>query len=309
MNDIAERIAIYAASRITARLPGLIFREQRRGDTGLDAHLEITEDYPKMGKTIGLQLRSDEGSYLEHSARGYVCRGEMAHLAYWLQHSIPVLVMIYERQRDRILWEVADADTIEVDGQEWELVVPHDHVYGEEAVPAISELPCYSPYLSRLALDRPWMELLEAGRDILLEMDEWINRPSTRGTLRLCVTQLDGSREAVYDWSFQTDADMPHAFRLPALFPWADLSVDAEFYEERESERLAEPVAIRPWSVEAGEIAHFLLKLSLNELGRSFLVTERFLRRGDFPKTSFMGDIGTDYENGIKYRLHRNITQ
>jgi hypothetical protein len=304
---MAERIGIYAASRISAQLSDLIFREQRGGDTGLNAHLEIVEDYPRIGKTIGLQIRSDESAGLERSARGYVCRGEMPHLAYWLQHAIPVLVMIYERKNDRILWEFAGTETIEVDGAEWELVVPHDHVYGAEAVSAISELPCYSPYLSRLGLDRTWMELIEAGRDISVEMDEWVNRPSARGTLRLCVGNVDGSRESVYEWGFRTDPDLPHVFRLPALFPWANLSVDEEFYREKETNPVSDPSPIRPWSVEAGEIAHFLLRLSLNELGKSFLITERFLRRGEFPRTSIMGRINDVYEDSIKFRLHKKI--
>lgn len=305
MNDIAERIGIYAVSRVSARLPGVIFREQLSGDTGLNAHLEITEDYPRMGKVIGLQIRSDENSQLERSARGYLCRGDMSQLAYWLQHSIPVLVMIYEQKNDRILWQLAAADTIEIDGSHWELVVPHDHVYGEESVSLLSELPCYSPYLSRLALDKPWMEQIEAGRDLVLEMDEWINQPSARGTLRLAVGNADGSREAVYEWGFQTNADMPHALRLPVLFPWAELSVDENFYREKHAFAGSDDAPIRPWAVEAGEIAHFLLKLSLNELGRSFLVTERFLRRGDFPRPSIMGKIGDAYENSIKFRLYR----
>jgi hypothetical protein len=310
LNDMAERIGIYAASRISAQLSGLIFREQRSGDTGLNAHLEITEDFPKMGKSIGLQIRSDESAWMERGARGYVCRGEMSHLAYWLQHAIPVLVMIYERKNDRILWEFANADTIEVDGPSWELVIPNDQIYGLDAVAAISALPCYSPYLSRLALDRPWMELVEAGRDVVLELEEWINRPSARGTLRLCVCNIDGSREAVYDWMFQTDADMPYNLRLPSLFPWANLSIDEEFYREKilsgdQEADFSGLAPIRPWSIEAGEIARFQLKLSLNELGKAFLITERFLRRGEFPRPSIMGKIGDAYENSIKYKLHK----
>ena len=315
MNDTAERIGIYAVSRISALLPGLIFREQRSGDTGLNAHLEITEDFSKMGKSIGLQIRSDESARLERSARGYACRGEMPHLAYWLQHAIPVLVMIHEQKSGRVLWEFAGADTIEVDGQEWELVIPHDQTFGPEAVESIAALPCYSPYLSRLALDRPWMELIEAGRQIAIEMDEWINQPSAKGALKLCVCNPDGTRESVYDWTFHTDADMPYVFRLPALFPWANLAVDEEFYREKgvffdQEDPAAQLTPIRPWAVDAGEIARFLLNLSLNELGKSFLTTERFLRRGEFPRPSIMGGMGTIghlYENSIKYRLHKGI--
>ena len=142
---MAERIGIYAASRISALLPELIFREQRGGDTGLNAHLEIAEAYPKMGKVVGLQVRSEEGGSLERTARGYVCRGEMSHVAYWLQHSLPVLVMVYDAQRDRIHWESVSPETIEISGQNWELLVPYDQVYGPDSVGAIVDLPCYSP--------------------------------------------------------------------------------------------------------------------------------------------------------------------
>jgi hypothetical protein len=310
LNEVAGRIGVYTANRISAQLPGVIFREQRSGDTGLHAHLEITDRLPKMGKSIGLQIRSGEDERVERGARGYFCHGDIAHLTYWLQHSIPVLVMVYERETDRVLWEVANADTVDVDGRKWELLVPIDQAYGPEAVQSISALPCHSPYLARLALDRPWMELLETGA-LLLEIDEWINRPSARGSLRLCVCKADGTREAVYEWAFQIETDMPYSLRLPELFPWANLSVDEEFYRDKtpgETTDHPEDIdLIRPWTVEAGEVAKFALKLSLNELGRSFLMTERFLRRGEFPRPPVTRSMDKSYEEGIKYRLYNKL--
>jgi hypothetical protein len=124
---------------------------------------------------------------------------------------------------------------------------------------------------------------------------------------------------------------MPYVFRLPALFPWADLSVDEEFYRGKgalgaardagnpapegsdaeglnpEGRESAETAPIRPWTIEAGEVARFLLRLSLNELGKSFLAAERFLRRGEFPQPpdAARGGIGGIYENGLKYRLYK----
>jgi len=219
-------------------------------------------------------------------------------------------VMVHEREADRVLWEVASADTVDIDGQEWELIVPHDHVYGPEAVSAISALPCYSPYLARLALDKPWMELIETGVDLRLEIDEWINRPSARGSLRLCVRNSSGAHEAVYDWAFQINTDMPYTLRLPELFPWANLSVDEDFYQAKaptDVNTSSGPAPIRPWTVEAGEIAKFMLELSLNELGTSFLMVERFLRRGEFPRLSMTKNLDKSYEDGIKYRLFKKL--
>ncbi|MCR5346826.1 MAG: DUF4365 domain-containing protein [Fretibacterium sp.] len=298
------RLGIYAASRLTARIPGLIFREQRGGDTGLNAHLEVVEEYPKMGKMVGLQVRSDNGGEVERTARGYVCRGEMAHVAYWLQHSLPVIVMIYEQRQDHLLWESVSPETIEISGQHWELLVPFDQVYGEEAIDRIADLSCYSPYLARLALDRPWMQIIDMGRGILLEMDEWLNQPSERGSLRLSVLGENGETESVYEWPFQTNPDMPHIFRLASLFPWANIETDSAFYREKMGDDVL-PHSILPWTVEAGEIARFRLRLSLNDLGRSFLTTEQFLRRGEFPIMELSGGFGPEYEKGLKFQLYR----
>ena len=331
MPPAGERMGIYAASRLTARLrtgngtvPGLIFREQRGGDTGLNAHLEVVDEYPKMGKLVGLQVRSGTqtggldsafspyrefsspgGGSVERTARGYVCRGEMGHVAYWLQHSLPVLVMVYEPEKDQLVWEKVSPDTIEITEQHWELLVPYDQIYGEEAAQAIADLPCYSPYLARLAMDRPWMQLIDSGQEILLEMDEWLNQPSERGSLRLSVLDERGERESVYEWPFQTNPDMPHVFRLASLFPWAHIGADEAFYREKLGEEGASEGTLAPWIVEAGEIARFRLRLSLNELGRSFLTAERFLRRGEFPVSEPSGSFGADYEKGLKFQLYQ----
>ncbi|GHS95343.1 hypothetical protein AGMMS50276_10570 [Synergistales bacterium] len=320
MNDMTERLGLYAVGRMSAPLPQLLFREQFSGDTGLGAHLEVTEDFPKAGKTIGLQVRSDESTRLERSARGYIYRGEMSHLVYWLQHSVPVLVMIHEHESDKLLWEFVSANNVEVEGAEWEMVVPFDQIYNSDSAPTIAALPCYSPHLARLAIDKPWMDLIAEGKTLSLEVDEWINRPSARGRLRFCVSAKGGALDAVYDWAFQTDSDMPYSFRLSSLFPWANLCIDEEFYRNKGAyiDGLSESV-IRPWTVEAGEIARFMLKFSLNDLGNSFLNAERFLRRGDFPSAD--GDTGERenraaldtndawriYASGMKYRLYEDV--
>jgi hypothetical protein len=91
---------------------------------------------------------------------------------------------------------------------------------------------------------------------------------------------------------------------IPRLFPWADLDVDEDLYADKESElweveesiydseegrtimvgvgfeewrELRGLTGLRPYEVEAGELARWRLVLELNELGRSLLVVDGFL--------------------------------
>ena len=294
-NEI-KRLGIYTADRMTANMPGLIFRAQREGSTGLNAHLEIlTED---SSRVTGLRIYAPEEA--EKSARGYVCIGEMEKAAYWLQHSLPVVVMVYEHERNKILWEAVTTENLEISGSRWEIVVPYENEYGtEEAAHQISNLTCTSPYLARLAVDKSWIEFINGGGKIFLELDEWINQPTSRGNLRLC---LEGFENGIYQWPFSTSPDMPHVLRLPSLFPWASLEVDEDFYNERNSHS-PESGALVPYVIEAGEIARFRFKMSLNELGRAFLAVEPFTCLGVFPESSHNG-YGAEYESGLKFLLY-----
>ena len=298
-----NRMAVYAADRLSADMQGLIFRAQRDGGTGLNAHLEIInqENNNNAGRVVGLHICGTES--VGKTSRGYICSGETVTAAYWLQHSLPVIVMVYEHERDRILWENITPDNLEVTGSKWEITIPYDQVYDFNAAKIISNLTCTSPYLAHLALDRPWIELIAGGREIFLEMDEWINQPSSRGNLRLCVSGDDGG---IYQWPFQTTPDMPHVFRIPSLFPWAELSVDKDFYYER-NQKEPETGKLLPYSVEAGEIARFRFTLSLNNLGRAFLAAEPYICRGIFPDPKQPFKFGDDYEAGLKFMLYKRV--
>ncbi|MDR1741853.1 MAG: DUF4365 domain-containing protein [Synergistaceae bacterium] len=311
-----ERISLYSVGRASAELQGILFREQIGGDIGLNAHLDVLSDKRSAGngKPVGLCVLSDsaggrpgEGQLglsrptVERGARGYVCRGKGAHLAYWFQHSIPVIVMVHEMDSDRVLWESADGAEVEAsDGaladRTWKLVVPFDQVYGQDTVQVLKDLPCPSLNFARLAIDKPWMEFIEQGGRLVVETDEWINRPSSRGDLRLRLGRLGGDSNSIYEWSFRVDPDTPYVFRLPELFPWASMSIGGE------GTGIGDLSPIRPYIVDGGEIARFALELSLNDVGRAFLTTERFLRDGQAAAET-EGRIGEEYENGIKYRL------
>lgn len=298
MNN-TKRLGVYAADRLSAKISGLIFRAQRDDYTGLNAHLEILpENLNAPSRIAGLRICTSDQT--ERSSRGYVCTGDTEMAAYWLQHSLPVVLMVYEHEKDRILWEAVTTDNLEVSGKRWELVVPYDNDYNEEAASHIADMTCTSPYLARLALDKAWIELVYEGRELFLELDEWINQPEARGNLRLVLGGQDGG---IYQWPFQTSPDMPHIMRLPALFPWANLKVDENFYREKNLHD-PEPDALVPYVIESGEIARFRLKLELNALGRAFLAVDPYICRGNFPEVSMSSGYGSEYESGLKFMLY-----
>jgi len=86
-------------------------------------------------------------------------------------------------------------------------------------------------------------------------------------------------------------------------FPWADFSIDQDAYEESEDEAYTEECGhydkedgqyyyhesreewnsgrdsgvLRPYEIASGELALWRLEMSLNDVGRSFLLMDKFL--------------------------------
>ena len=293
MNAI-KRLGLYMASGITnTDMHGIIFREQRQGITGLNAHLELCD-----GRISGIRLCLS--SECEKSARGYICSGETEQAAYWIQHSLPVIFMVCEQERNRILYEPMNAETIEIAGSRYEILIPYDNVYASEASADIMNQTCTSPYLARLAVARTWMELIRNDRELFIELEEWINQPDTHGSLRLI---LNGSDGGVYQWPFIAKDNMPHVMCLPSLFPWANIRMDTEYYR---SVNLHDPESdsLLPYSIEGGEIAKFRFRLELNSLGHAFLAAEPFICRGIYPSRNRSVNYGREYESGLKYLLY-----
>ena len=310
-SDSVKKMGIYAASRLSSKIPGVIFRAQRDGGTGLNAHIEITlEGLNRTERIIGLRICSSFET--EKTARGYVCSGEAETAAYWLQHSLPVVIMVYENEeniinknsQDKILWEAVTPENLEISGNKWEVIVPYDQFYDENSIEKIANLNCTSPHLAKLAIDKAWIELIATDREIFIEMDEWINQPSSRGNLRLIVNSPNISESGIYQWPFNVSPDMPHIMKLPELFPWAALYVDENFYKERNSEVPQENI-LAPYVIEAGEIARFRLRMTLNVLGHAFLAAEPFICKGIFPEMKNLSGFGSEYEAGLKYQLFK----
>jgi hypothetical protein len=176
----------------------------------------------------------------------------------------------------------------------------------EHALGALAEGDEYTLRLNALRADSSWIVMLRDGGRVLLEVGEWINKTSGRGGLSLLGEPADGGKplERIREvYLGITD----YAEVLPLLFPWADLDVDEETYDEHEEQlwELEEGhydseegrvimvgstfhewrefrgfTGLRPYVIEAGELARWRLTMSINDIGRSFLALDEYLGHG-----------------------------
>jgi len=189
------------------------------------------------------------------------------------------------------------------------VLVPRANVLDASARDPLREAAEGDPYVLRireLQLARPWMERLQSGERLVVEIEEWVNKSSGRGSITLAIDREDGNKpDEIAAWSVMLPfAD--YATVVPRLLAWADVSLHEETYDEADYEhyeaecvrydheddryasedysewRAAQPFPeLRPYMNASGEVANWRLELTLSDLGRAFLLVDQFATHGD----------------------------
>jgi hypothetical protein len=98
-----ERIGLGAAEMEFSRW-GWIFREQTVADHGIDALLEPCTNGAASGKLIALQIKAGISYFREPVNNGWIYRGKKKHLQYWLQHCLPVILIMHNPDSGLSYW-------------------------------------------------------------------------------------------------------------------------------------------------------------------------------------------------------------
>lgn len=118
-----DRTGIYAvADKFTKA--GYIFREQSICDYGIDAQIELVEEENVTGNLIALQIKSGTSWFNEQDDIGFVYRGDRAHLNYWLEHSLPVLLVLHNPENQQTYWQAITISNVSLTGKAWKISVP-----------------------------------------------------------------------------------------------------------------------------------------------------------------------------------------
>jgi len=179
-----ERLGVAALDYFFSQ-HGWLFREQPTHDYGIDAHIEIVTGQRTTGKLIALQIKTGTSFFAEESDGGFIFRTDDRHIAYWIGHSMPVVVVLFNPNTQQAYWQFISKDSVETTGKGWKILVPKISMFDQpdQSLTALENLTQPEPYirrLNRLRIDRHWMELIAEGYDVRIEFEDWGNKSLPR---------------------------------------------------------------------------------------------------------------------------------
>ncbi|MEU2558463.1 DUF4365 domain-containing protein [Streptomyces longispororuber] len=137
-----ERAGVSWIEHLVSAELGWLFRPQDVADFGIDAQLEVVDGEPAeaTGRLIGVQIKSGSSHFKVSAESGwwFVCDAD--HVSYWLGHSLPVLVMLYEPESKRVYWQHVSNRTVVSTGKGAKIHVPKSQELTAESAQALSPL-------------------------------------------------------------------------------------------------------------------------------------------------------------------------
>ena len=233
-----DRIGVNATAKIISQM-GLIFRDQPTDDYGIDAQIETIDNNYASGKLIAVQIKSGESFFEEVKDGKIIFRGKKKHYEYWLNHSLPVIIVLYRPSDDKCYWREVNSDTAILTDTSWKIEIPISNTLDDAKIQLTriaDNLTEYERKFNSLLLAKPWMKEIISGNKVVLNVQEWVNKSSGRGEFNLKIIDKNGKERQVFDRSFFGFGYTPYEQVLKGLFPWARIIIDADFYEEYEDE-------------------------------------------------------------------------
>ena len=137
---LVERQGVALVQSLTVTDLHWLFREQPVSDFGIDAHLEIAINGRATGRLLALQIKSGESYFRESVAQGFVYRGDREHLEYWLQHALPVVIVICKPGTQEAYWQVVSETTVVKTDGNWKMIMPSAQRFNADSVGHLQEI-------------------------------------------------------------------------------------------------------------------------------------------------------------------------
>jgi hypothetical protein len=124
-SDALGRQGVAFVELTVSRL-GHQFREQPKNDVGIDAHVELVDSAARKatGQLVALQIKAGPSFFNERSESDVTYRGDQKHLDYWLNHSLPVFLVLVDAEQQKAYWKEINDTTVERLSKGWKVAVP-----------------------------------------------------------------------------------------------------------------------------------------------------------------------------------------
>lgn len=280
-----ERIGVYAIAQLFTEQLGWIFREQPVNDFGIDGFVEITRisslnGFEPTGKLIAIQIKSGRSFFKEISGEQIFFRGEKKHLEYWLHHSIPVLLLLYDKESGNAYWQVISPSTIQLTAKSFKVPVPIKNKLSRESKEELISLGyfknTYEYKFWQLNNSLNQMQLLQTSNLFCyVEIDSVTHNGDYHINIVL-TNEGTGSWEEIMNGHLDTN---PNSFSytfflrkrqdlqmaLSDIMPWADFYIDSEVYRD---EKLANSLKVILNDMDDKDLKNEVLAL---ENGKSYI--------------------------------------
>ena len=269
--ELTDRKGVAAVQSIFLNEFEWMFREQHESDYGIDAQVEVVERSGQAsGKLIALQIKS--GSSYFKSRKGtsgvsYTYYGKLRHLDYWLQHSLPVFLIIHHPVKNATFWQRLEARLVRRNSKGWSIDIPKTNILDKAAKRYFEAGTSNDPEGRRrfhFATDKSLMQDIADQENTLFVFDEWINKSLNIRGIKVYHQEYDsdgylGEPDFVIDlWAAHSSPNNV----MREAFPWLDYDYAGPIREH------------------SGEIASHVFDVRLTAEAHYFLDLERFYRDG-----------------------------
>ncbi len=110
---------------VERELGWVVRRNHQEDDFGIDAYFDIIIDGFVTGKSIAVQIKSGNSYLKEVNDDFWIFTGERKHLNYYLNHDIPVLIVLIDMASEIAYWEVCKVEYISsLNDESWSMPIP-----------------------------------------------------------------------------------------------------------------------------------------------------------------------------------------
>lgn len=213
---------------VESELGWIVRPNHQEDDFGIDAFFDIIIDGYVTGKSVAIQLKSGNSYLKELNNENWNFKGEKKHLNYYLNHDIPVLIILVDIEREIAYWEICKVEFVDLHDTFWTIPIPKaQRISSTQKEELIKFVPETVDYVSQL--DEYWKVnklLSDSGRLFILagkgNIKEMNYQPLIDLISRICSNKHHFSkfRENIEIGIHGFDNDRRELYQIPEIKNW-----------------------------------------------------------------------------------------